>query len=118
MQTIALIDDMVESSADVVGAFLSPIYPRDKPHILGEPRGCWYRVLKYIYSLPDAGKAFYEMYRDHLVEHGYMPTISDPCLFYFIKDKDVSYIWIHVDGTCVCGSNQCLINQLFDVLRK
>jgi len=128
LQNIALIDDMVESSADVVGAFLYPIYPRDKPHlyltledhvadILGEPRGCWYRVLKYIYGLPDAGKAFYEMYRDHLVEHGYMPTISDPCLFYFIKDKDVTYIWIHVDDTYVCGSNQCLINQLFDVLR-
>jgi len=73
--------------------------------------------LKCIYGLPDVGKAFYEMYRDHFAEHGYVPTISDPCLFYFIKDKDVTYIWIHVDDTYVCGSNQCLINQLFDVLR-
>ena len=129
LQNIALIDDMVEASADVVGAFLYPIYPRDKPHlyltledhvadILGEPRGCWYRVLKYIYGLPDAGKAFYEMYRDHLVEHGYMPTISDPCLFHYVEGEDVIYIWIHVDDTYVCGSNQGVIDQLFDVLRK
>jgi hypothetical protein len=73
LQNIALIDDMVEASADVVGAYLYSDYPEDKPtiyltledhvaDILGEPRGCWHRILKYLYALPDAGKASYEMY--------------------------------------------------------
>jgi len=128
LQNIALIDDMIEASADVVGAFLYPDYPDDKAHIylvledhvadlLNEPRGCWYRIKKYIYGLPDAGKAFYEMYRDHLVEHGYMPTISDPCLFHRVNGKDVTYIWIHVDDTYVCGSSQLMVDELFNVLK-
>jgi len=52
MQNIALIDDMIEASADTVGAFLYPPYPTDKSHlylqledivadIVGEPRGLW-----------------------------------------------------------------------------
>ena len=128
LQNIALIDDMIEASADVVGAFLYPDYPDDKAHLylviedhvadlLNEPRGCWYRIKKYIYGLPDAGKAFYEMYRDHLVEHGYMPTISDPCLFHRVNGKDVTYIWIHVDDTYVCGSSQLMVDELFNVLK-
>ncbi len=62
LQNIALIDDMIEASADVVGAFLYPDYSDDKAHIylvledhvadlLNEPRGCWYRIKKYIYGL-------------------------------------------------------------------
>jgi hypothetical protein len=126
LQNIALIDDMVEASADVVGAYLYSDYPEDKPtiyltledhvaDILGEPRGCWYRILKYLYGLPDAGKAFYEMYRDHLIEHEYMPTISDPCLFHKVCGENVTYIWVHVDDTYVCGSSQEQVNLLFDV---
>lgn len=128
LQNIALIDDMVEASADVVGAYLYSDYPQDKPaiyltledhvaDILGEPRGCWYRILKYLYGLPDAGKAFYEMYRDHLIVHEYMPTISDPCLFHKVCGEKVTYIWIHVDDTYVCGSSQKQVNLLFDALR-
>ena len=119
---------MIEASADVVGAFLYLDYPDDKAHIylvledhvadlLNEPRGCWYRIKKYIYGLPDAGKAFYEMYRDYLVEHGYMPTISDPCLFHRVNGKDVTYIRIHVDDTYVCGSSQLMVDELFNVLK-
>ena len=69
VQNIALIDDMIEASADVVWAFLYPDYSDDKPHIYmilknhvgdltNEPRGCWYRIKKYIYDLPDADKNF------------------------------------------------------------
>ena len=54
-----------------------PDYPQDEPalymklddhvaDIVGEPRACWYRFLKYVYGLPAAGKTFYEIYRDLL----------------------------------------------------
>jgi len=67
MQNIALIDEMIEASADTVGAFLYPTYPTNKAplyliledqvaDIVGEPRGLWYRFENYIYGLPDAGK--------------------------------------------------------------
>ena len=40
-----------------------------------------YRVLKYIYGLPDAGRAYYDASSEHLTKHGYHRTVSDPCLF-------------------------------------
>ena len=104
LQNIALIDRMVqEESADVTSAFLYPDYPQDKTplyltiednvaNLLGEPRKCLYRCHKYIYGLPDAGKAFYEMYREHLKCYDYMPTISDPCLFVKHINDDVIHI--------------------------
>jgi len=128
LQNIALIDRMVQESADVTSAFLYPDYPQDKTplyltiednvaDLLGEPRKCLYRCHKYIYGLPDAGKAFYEMYREHLKCYDYMPTISDPCLFIKHINDDVIYIWIHVDDTYVCGTNKCVVDEFFRILR-
>ena len=113
LQNIALIDRMVQESADVTSAFLYPDYPQNKAplyltlednlaDVLGEPRKCLYRCHKYIYGLPDAGKAFYELHREHLKHYEYLPTISDPCLFVKHMNDDVIYIWIHVDDTYVC----------------
>ena len=124
MQNIALIDDMIEASADTVGAFLYPPYPTDKSplylqledivaDIVGEPRGLWYRFENYIYGLPDAGKAFYEMYREHLESFGYKVTISDPCLFVRRLDEEVIFIWIHVDDTYVCANTQRVVDEFF-----
>ena len=128
LQNIAMIDELVEASADVVGAFLYPDYPQDEPalymklddhvaDIVGEPRGCWYRFLKYVYGLPAAGKAFYEIYRDLLLSYGYVVSKHDPCLFFKHVGNDVIYLWIHVDDTYVCASNQLLIDELFEQIR-
>ena len=124
MQNIALIDDMIEASADTVGAFLYPPYPADKPplylqledqvaDIVGERRGLRYRFDAYIYGLPDAGKAFYDMYKEHLESFGYKVTVSDPCLFVRRHDDEVIYIWIHVDDTYVCGNTQRVVDEFF-----
>lgn len=129
LQNIAMIDEMVEMLVDIVGAFLYPVYPDDKDPLyvtiednvadaLGEPRGSWYRVLKYIYGLPDAGKAFYEMYRGHLVANGYEPTVSDPCLFYKWNGARVIYLWIHVDDTYVCATDRNMLDELVEVLKS
>ena len=40
-----------------------------------------YRIRRYIYGLPDAGRAYYDAYSEHLLEHGFVITVSDPCLF-------------------------------------
>jgi hypothetical protein len=38
-------------------------------------------VKKYIYGLPDSGRAYYIAYRDHLINSSYVMTSADPCLF-------------------------------------
>ena len=36
-----------------------------------------YRIEKYIYGLPDSGRAYYQL----LVDSGYVKNKIDPCLF-------------------------------------
>ena len=59
-----------------------------------------YRIKRFMYGLPDAGKAYYDAYCEHLTQNGFTRTVSDLCLFVKIiaRDRRV-YVWIHVDDT-------------------
>ncbi len=67
-----------------------------------------YRVKKYIYGLPDAGRAYYIEYRDHLIASGYTMTASDPCLFgRLVPEQGIrTYAWIHVEDTIVASTHE------------
>ena len=63
-----------------------------------------YRILKYIYGLPDAGRAYYDAYANHLMENGFSRTASDPCLsFKTTAPTRRVYVWIHVDDTLIAA---------------
>jgi hypothetical protein len=55
-----------------------------------------YRVKKYIYGLPDSGRAYYIAYRDHLVNSGYVMTSADPCLFVRLTKDIRTFVWIQL----------------------
>jgi hypothetical protein len=40
-----------------------------------------YRIIKYLYGLPHAGRAYYRAYSGDLISEGYLRVTSDPCLF-------------------------------------
>jgi hypothetical protein len=60
--------------------------------------------MKYLYGLPDAGRAYYQAYSSHLIAKGYKRTTSDPCLFVKLNGKNRVYVWCHVDDTFVCST--------------
>jgi hypothetical protein len=63
-------------------------------------------VKKYIYGLPDSGRAYYIAYRDHLISSSYVMTGADPCLF-VRSTKDIrTYVCIHVDDTIVASTHE------------
>jgi hypothetical protein len=112
---LAAIDRMFKCSIDVVGAYLHQPYPEDaaplcvtlSPNVaplIGYPPNQRFRIHKYIYGLPDAGRAYYKAYSAHLVSCGYTRSISDPCLFIKLSDNDRTYVWCHVDDTFVCST--------------
>jgi hypothetical protein len=118
MLQLAVYDKMHICSIDTVGAFLYQEYPETlKPLYVILPtsvaKACnldpktTYRVKKYIYGLPDSGRAYYLAYRDHLIESGYTMTTTDPCLFVRLIDEDNlnTYAWIHVDDTIVASTH-------------
>lgn len=73
-----------------------------------------YRVKKYIYSLPDARRAYYFAYRNHLIDSGYVVIVPDPCLFVRLlpKDDKRTYMWIHVDAIIVATAHENEIHHL------
>jgi hypothetical protein len=126
---LAVIDQMHMCTVDTVGAYLYQDYPKDaKPLFLTLPeqvaRVCGldprmkYRVNKYLYGLPDSGRAYYKAYAKLLMENGYMRTKSDPCLFTKINDESRTYVWTHVDDTFVCSTDPQELTRFQAVVRK
>ena len=76
-------------------------------------------MLQYIYGLPDAGRAYYDAYSEHLISNGYHRTASDPCLFFkILGSRRRVYIWIHVDDTLIAADDLRDIEEFKEVMRK
>jgi hypothetical protein len=125
---LAILDDMYTCSVDVVAAYLYEDYPSDakplyiklEPHIaeaLNLDPQALYRVKKYLYGLPDSGRAYYRGYSAHLEANGYIRTISDPCMFVKLANGHRTYVWIHVDDTFVASTNPAELETFQQVIR-
>ena len=119
---IAIIDAMKMMTVDTVGAYLHQVYPDDAPPlymVLSDnvslacnlPVGQKYRIKKYLYGLPDAGRAYFKAYSSHLKSKGYSQTTSDPCLFTKRSASGaVLYAFFHVDDTFVSSTDPAMLS--------
>jgi len=89
---LSIHDQHYSATFDTVAAYLYQEYPDTlKPLYLKLPNkvatACGldpkqtYRVKKYLYGLPDAGRAYYLAYSQHLEANGYKKSASDRSLF-------------------------------------
>ena len=130
MLQLAVHDRMIIQLVDTVAAYLNQDYPADaKPLYVKLPKlvalavgrdpDKTYRVKKYIYGLPDSGRAYYEAYSNHLIENGYLRSVNDPCLFFkIISPARKVYVWIHVDDTLIAASQVEDIEDFKMAIRK
>ena len=127
---LAVIDEMSMCTVDTVGAYLYQSYPcgpneqalylslpDNIAEVLKLPKGQLYRIRKYLYGLPDSGRAYYEAYSAHLESNGYHRTVADPCLFVRICGATRVFVFIHVDDTFVCATNQSDLEEFAACLR-
>jgi hypothetical protein len=126
---IAIIFNLKRRTIDVVGAYLYqdfPLHDREPLYLKLEKlvaEACdldpeqIYQVKKFIYGLPDAGRAYYDAYSSHLIKHGYQKSFMDPCLFFKVDELETTFILIHVDDTFVCSNNLENIERLTSILR-
>jgi KUP system potassium uptake protein len=126
---IAIIDRMSTCTVDTVGAYLYADYPTDAiplfltlpanvATVLGLDPNQHYKIKKYLYGLPDAGRAYYREYSAHLIANGYERTVSDPCLFVKVTGKSRTYVFTHVDDTFVCSTDPAELVLFQKVLKK
>ena len=126
---LAVHDRMHMSTFDTVAAYPYQEYPQSLkplyiklPKLVAEACGLnpniTYRVKKYLYGLPDAGRAYYIAYTDHLIQAGYSSTASDPCLFTKSDPQRNmrTYVWFHVDDTFVASTHPEEIANFKDCL--
>jgi hypothetical protein len=78
----------------------------------------YYQIVRYLYGLPDAGKAYYEAYSAHLIENGYEKSSFDPCLFYKINENETTFVVIHVDDTFIFSTSDAAINSFINMLQS
>jgi len=108
----------LRATGDITAAYLQVPYPESSTpivtkleRIVAEACGLdpnqQYRVKKYIYGLPDSGRAFFYSYKASLLAEGYAQAMSDPCLFYK-NDEEHGDIWLecHVDDTYVYANTR------------
>ena len=114
---LSIFDHMHMATFDTTVAYLHQAYPAElKPLYIRFPRtlalalnldpDVLYRVKKYIYGLPDAGRAYYLALSEHLQSNGYTKSLADPCLFYKIINGTRTYVWTHVDDAFVSSTDK------------
>ena len=122
-----VVDQMHAASYDTIAAYLHQEYPSSlKPLYIRFPRAIalalhldpdqLYRVKRYIYGLPDAGRAYYLALSQHLMNNGYVKSASDPCLFHTINKENRTYLWSHVDDLFCISTDANELQKLHDIL--
>ena len=126
---ISIKKKMQRITVDTVAAFLQQDYPyKTRPviiklekqiaDIMGLDPNQLYMLHKYIYGLPDSGKAYYEAQSTLLISNGYHRSQLDSCLFYLNDKDDYIFIMLHVDDAFVTATNQQLLEQYLNVMRS
>jgi hypothetical protein len=121
--SLAVIFKMKKGTTDVVSAYLQIAYPDstrpilvklDKRicNLLGTDSTLLYRVKKYVYGLPDAGRQFYLGFTKGLAVKGYTMSKCNPCLFYRMEGEENTFIYIHVDDSYIFINETKYIDRL------
>ena len=130
MLQIAVHDRMHLQLIDTKSAYLCQSYPEDAtPLYVKIPKRValalnldpdeTYRVKKYMYGLPDAGRAYYDAYSEHLMSNGFTRSVSDLCLFHKTSARGSRvFVWIHVDDTLIAADDLTDIEDFKIMMQK
>ncbi|BES90199.1 Hydra magnipapillata [Nesidiocoris tenuis] len=67
---------------------------------------------KSLYGLKQSGRQWYKKLHHALVEMGFKPTPSDPCLYVKQKGKDMTLLGVYVDDLILTSTNEKLIVEI------
>ena len=126
---LAIQQNLIMATMDIKSAYLAvPIPSTEIPiftkletfvsELCGLDKNQYYQLNKYLYGLPDSGRAFYFHYRDALVSEGYTMSKYDSCLFHKVTPSETTYIIVFVDDTFIFSNTQPNMQRFIDSLSQ
>jgi hypothetical protein len=111
------------SSVDVTAAFLHAKIDKEIyisiPDIDNPGSRKYARLRKSLYGLKQAGKLWFDDLNATLKDFGAVPTQHDQCVFTYHNSKGaIMYLAIHVDDLLIVASEEHLIDELHEHLKK
>jgi len=70
-----------------------------------------YLLQKALYGLKQAPRAWYSRIDEHLLNLGFVKSLSEATLYVKLKDNDVLIVSLYVDDILVTGSNELLVEE-------
>ena len=70
-----------------------------------------YLLQKALYGLKQAPRAWYSRIDEHLLNLGFVKSLSEATLYVKLKDNDVLIVSLYVDDLLVTGSNELLVEE-------
>ncbi|CEG45564.1 FOG: Transposon-encoded proteins with TYA, reverse transcriptase, integrase domains in various combinations [Plasmopara halstedii] len=74
-------------------------------------------LLQSLYGLKQAGRLWNRLLSTKLTDLGLKQSIVEPCLFYRKDGREILLVGIYVDELLVTGTNDDLVNKLFESLK-
>ena len=76
------------------------------------PPVCVLRLKKTLYGLKQAPRAWYQLATSILLDFGFTKCVSDPCIFFLRRGKNMVIVGVYVDDILIAGNNRSLINEV------
>jgi len=103
----ALENKWVVKQLDVKSAFLNGVLKNDvycKPiQGMNIPTGKVVKLKKALYGLQEAGREWYQTYRNALLNIGFKETKMEPCLFIKVHELSIIYVLLYIDDQLIVG---------------
>ena len=107
-------------SHDVASAFLNSPLKEDvymsAPKAMGLRMGSILKVIRAIYGLRQASKAWHLLISAVLLEQGFVRSKIDECLFFRKVGSKVVFIGLHVDDILLLSNDESEMKSVLDVL--
>jgi hypothetical protein len=139
--TLALMNNDIILSADIVGAYLNAFMERDVYmkfnkfeskllcelnnnliKFINEEDQCLYvKLVKALYGCVESAKLFYNLLKKILLEYGFVLHPLDDCVFRYQNSETKNYyinVGIHVDDILITSNNNNLITNFKNYLIK
>jgi Reverse transcriptase (RNA-dependent DNA polymerase) len=81
------------------------------------PPGCVLRLKKALYGLMQASRAWYQLVTSGRFDFGLTKCVSDPCIFFLRRGKEMVMVGVYVDDIHIAGNNRAPLQEYIECQR-